>query len=174
MQFTLSFYGLWLLAFIGFPIGGLLAQVLVGPVNTVLKAVLAGLITGAVLGLAQWLVLQRVMSVNLLWVGDTAVGLAVGLGLAVAIFGSAMDGNELLLRALIVGFAIGLLQWFLLRQQFPASFAWVIVMTLSWAVGWFITRAVGVDLAPQWTVFGASGAIVFQLITMFALRFLIS
>jgi hypothetical protein len=174
MQFTPTFYGLWFLAFLGFPIGGLLAQILIGPVNSVPRALLAGLVTGAVVGLAQWLVLQRVLPIDPTWVAATAVGLGVGLAGAVLIFGTAMDGNALLLRGLIAGFAIGLLQWLLLRQHLPASFAWVIVLTIGWAVGWFVTRAAGVNLTPQWTVFGATGALTFQFITLLALRFFIA
>jgi hypothetical protein len=38
----------------------------------------------------------------------------------------------------------------------------------AWAVGWLITASVGVALAPGWPVYGASGALVSQLITAVA------
>jgi hypothetical protein len=36
-----------------------------------------------------------------------------------------------------------------------------------------ITRAIGVDLAQQWIVFGSSGAIVFQLLTGLTLSWML-
>jgi hypothetical protein len=40
-------------------------------------------------------------------------------------------------------------------------------------LGWFITRGAGIDLSYKWAVFGASGAITFQLLTGLALYFLL-
>ena len=43
----------WIVAVIGFPIGGLLGQAIAGPAATVPAAILSGLIAGAIIGLAQ-------------------------------------------------------------------------------------------------------------------------
>jgi hypothetical protein len=40
-------------------------------------------------------------------------------------------------------------------------------------VGWFVTRAAGIDLSFKWSVFGVSGALTFQLLTGLALYFLL-
>ena len=48
------FWLFWVLAFLSFPIAGLLAN-LVGPVTTPVRGLLAGAIAGAALGLIQWL-----------------------------------------------------------------------------------------------------------------------
>ena len=50
-EFTVSwrFWLLWVLAFLGFPIGGLLAS-LISSVTSPLRAVIAGAVAGAVLG----------------------------------------------------------------------------------------------------------------------------
>jgi hypothetical protein len=40
----------WVIAVIGFPIGGLLAQTIAGPAATVPTAILSGLIAGAIVG----------------------------------------------------------------------------------------------------------------------------
>lgn len=173
MQLSFSFYALWMLAFLGFPIGGSLAR-LIGPVNSVPSALLGGLITGAVVGLAQWLVLRQVMvELSPLWIVVTAVGMGVGLAISTALFGIENAGNALLFRAAITGLAIGIAQWLILQSQVANSFWWILVITVSWTIAWFTTRAIGVDLTLLWTVFGSSGAILFQILTAIALRLLI-
>ena len=43
----------WLPTFLGFPLGGVAAELITGPVDTLLAALAGGLITGAVLGAVQ-------------------------------------------------------------------------------------------------------------------------
>ena len=174
-QFTVSwrFWLLWALAFLAFPIGGLLANVLVGPVTTTIRAILAGAITGAVLGLIQWLVLRGQTAIPSGWILVTGIGMAVGLGLSVGLFGSEMGGSTLLWRAVITGLCIGVAQWIILRPILPQSAIWIAVIVVGWVVGWFVTRSAGVDLSQKWPVFGATGALAFQLITGLALYLLI-
>ena len=50
---------------------------------------------------------------------------------------------------------------------------WALVVALGWAIGWMITRAAGIDLALQWSVFGSSGALMFQLLTGLTLAWLL-
>jgi len=174
-QITTSwrFWLFWMLAFIAFPIGGLFATVMVGPVTTAIRAILAGAITGIVLGLIQWFVLKGSISLSMIgWILATGAGMAVGLGLSVGLLGSEMSDNNLLWRAAITGMCIGIAQWFLFRNIFPQSVIWIAVIALGWAAGWFVTRSAGVDLSPKWSVFGATGALTFQLITGLALYFL--
>ena len=174
-QFSVSwrFWLFWMLAFAAFPIGGLLSNVLVGPVTTPIRAILAGAITGAVLGLIQWFVLKGGTAIPIGWILATAAGMAVGLGLSVAAFGSEASGNALLWRAVVTGLCVGVAQWIILRPILPQSATWILVIALGWAVGWFVTRSAGVDLSLNWSVFGATGALAFQLITGLALYFLI-
>ena len=51
------FWLFWVVAFLSFPIAGLLAN-LIGGVTTPVRAILTGAIAGATLGLIQWLVLK--------------------------------------------------------------------------------------------------------------------
>jgi hypothetical protein len=169
------FWLFWMLAFIAFPLGGLLANVLVGPITTKVQAALAGAITGVVLGLIQWLVLKGPMQqVSIVgWSLATSAGMAIGLGLSVGLLGSETDGNNLFWRAAITGLSVGIAQWILLRNNLHQSVIWIAVITLGWVVGWFITRSAGIDLTLKWSVFGASGAVTFQFLTGLALYFLI-
>ena len=169
--FTLSwrFWLFWALAFLGFPIGGWLANVIVGPVTTTVMAGIAGAIAGAVLGVIQWFVLKGQIPVPFWWVIATSAGMAVGLAISVAFLGSETSGNVLLWRAAITGVSTGVAQWTLLRQKSPQTWIWIIVVTLGWVAGWFITRGAGIDLDLKWPVFGATGALAFQVLTGIAI-----
>ncbi|HEX5836868.1 MAG TPA: hypothetical protein VFY26_03490 [Anaerolineales bacterium] len=163
---------LWILAFLSFPIAGLLAN-LMGAVTTPGIALLAGLIAGGTLGGVQWLVLRSQLALSRWWILATAVGMAAGLALGTAFLGSETAGGPLLWRAAITGLCIGVAQWLLLRQVLPQSIVWIGVITLGWTLGWFITRGAGIDLSYKWAVFGASGALTFQALTGLALTFLL-
>lgn len=169
------FWLFWVLAFLSFPVAGLFAN-LVGAVTTPVRAILAGAIAGATLGLIQWLVLKtRLPSLPIWWAAAMSIGMAVGLAIGTVFVGSETAGNELLWRAAITGLCIGIAQWIVLQRvlPLPQSVIWIGVLSLGWALGWFVTRAIGVDLSPKWSVFGVSGALTFQLLTGVALYFLL-
>lgn len=165
----------WVLAFLSFPIAGVLALFVV-PVDTPVRALVAGAIGGAALGLIQWLILRsRLPSLSIWWVAATSLGMAVGLAIGTAFLGSETGGNELLWRGGITGLCIGIAQGIVFQRVLPLnqSVLWIGVVSLGWALGWFVTRAAGIDLSQKWYVFGASGALTFQLLTGLALFFLL-
>ena len=166
------FWLFWVIAFLGFPVAGLLAN-LVGSVNTPIRALLGGAIAGATLGLIQWLILRSRLPVPIWWIVATSAGMAVGLALSTVFLGSETAGNPLLWRGLITGACMGAAQWLILRPILPQSFIWIAVVGVSWAIGWLVTRSAGIDLSPKWSVFGVSGALAFQLITGLALYYLL-
>ena len=169
------FWLYWVLAFLGFPIAGLLAN-LVGSVTTPARAILAGAVAGAVLGLIQWFVLKsRLPQLPVWWVVATSAGFAIGLAISTMVLGSETAGSELLWRGVITGLCIGAAQFVVLQRvlPLPQSLVWVGVVGLLWALGWFITRSAGIDLSYKWAVFGASGAITFQLLSGLVLYFLL-
>jgi hypothetical protein len=96
-----------------------------------------------------------------------------GLALGVALLGADSAGVALPLRGLITGAGIGIAQFLLLRIVSVRAYVWALVVALGWAAGWVITRAVGVDLALDWSVFGSSGAVTFQLLTGLALAWML-
>jgi len=140
------------------------------------RAILAGAIAGATLGLIQWLILKsRLPLLSIWWVVATSVGMAVGLAISTMLLGSETAGNELLWRGAITGLCIGAAQCIAFQGvlPLPQSAIWIGVVGLGWALGWFVTRAAGIDLSPKWSVFGVSGALTFQLLTGLALYFLL-
>jgi hypothetical protein len=104
------FWLFWTLAFLSFPIAGLLASFVV-PVTTPVRTLIAGVIAGAALGLVQWFILKsRLPSLSVWWIVATSVGMAVGLAAGTALLGSETGGNELLWRGAITGLGIGVAQ----------------------------------------------------------------
>lgn len=160
----------WILAVIGFPIGGVLAQQLAGPAATIPTALLSGLVAGAAIGFAQASALRlRSLSVAL-WMGATAAALAVALGLVTGATGQVETSTEATVLGVVSGALIGVAQGALLmRAGVPRAWTWIPVTAVAWAVGWLITASVGVALAPGWPVYGLSGAVVSQIITGIAL-----
>jgi len=65
------FFLWWMLAFLGFPLGGLLAFVVVGSVEGVVSGALGGALAGAVIGAAQWLVLRACTNRRVAYVSRT-------------------------------------------------------------------------------------------------------
>jgi hypothetical protein len=167
------FWGAWMLAFLAIPGAGLAGIAVAGPLRTPLDGVLGGVAAGAVIGLAQWLVLRGRLSLSPWWIAATAAGMGAGLALGIALLGTAMEGVALPLRGLVTGAAIGSAQFLALREKTGRAAIWAPVVALGWALGWIIMRATGIDLAPQWYVFGAGGAVTFQVVTGLALAWLL-
>ena len=159
------FWVLWGVAFLGFPAAGLAAR-LVGAVTTPTRALVAGAISGATLGLVQWLVLRlRLPLLPFWWVIATGIGMSIGLAVGATLLGDETFGNELLGRAAITGVCIGVAQGLVLQSFVPQASLWVGAVAAGWPLGWFITRGIGVDLSFKWSVFGSVGAWAFQLLT---------
>src|SRR5215210_7372079 len=100
----------WIIAVIGFPIGGFLGHLVAGPAATVPAAALSGLIAGIIVGLAQALALglsPRVMSA---WVAVTGIGLAAGLSILTAATGQIESTAEAVALGAVSGLAIGAAQ----------------------------------------------------------------
>ena len=167
------FWPAWGAAFLGFPIGGSAAALLAGPIESVGTAVIAGALAGGVIGAAQWLVLRRRLPLSPLWVAAAAGGMATGMALAHLLLGDSTAQLPLLLRALVVGAAIGAGQAVLLRGIVPTPILWAVVVTLGWPLAWAVSAAIGIDLSRNWAVFGSSGALAFQLATGLTLAYLL-
>ncbi|MDX2161388.1 MAG: hypothetical protein SF162_08705 [bacterium] len=170
--------GWWMLAFLGFPIGGALATALIGRMDSPLDGAIGGLVAGLVIGAAQALALNRTQTAQGasvgLWVAATAVALAVGVGLSAALVGTETTLESILLRAAVTGAVLALAQAAVIQQMGGRALVWLILVAVLYIVAWFVTsRVIGASVDQGFIVFGASGALVYQLLTGLALRFVV-
>jgi len=157
---------------VGFPIGGYLADLVVDGVDSVGTALVGGLITGAVIGAAEWFALRRLVS--WLWIGATTIGMAAGLTAGAALVDYGIDRGDLVLMGAVTGVGVGALQALVLaRHRVSGAFWWAVANPPAWALGWFVTSyVISRNIDERFTNFGASGAIVFGLLTWFLLAVL--
>jgi hypothetical protein len=160
-------FGRWLLSFLGFPIGGYVAIVVVGPLDSTATALAGGALTGAVLGLAQAWAFGPTRPHVVTWVLATAVGLALGAAYGAAETDYATDVTSLVVLGAVTGLSVGITQGIvLLRRVGAAALLWPLVLTGSWALGWLISEAViGSSVDQHFYIFGSSGAIAVAVLT---------
>ena len=158
---------------IGFPIGGYIAGLAVDGVDSVGAAIVAGLVAGAIFGAAEWFALRRFVS--WLWIPATAAGTAVGLAAGAALVDYGIDRVDLALMGAVTGLGVGVMQALVLaRHQIPGALWWAVANPPGWALGWFVTSyVIARNIAERFPVFGASGAIVFGLLTWLLLAALL-
>jgi hypothetical protein len=156
----------WMASFVGFPLGGLAALLIVGPVEDTTSAVLGGLVAGLVLGAAQAFGLRHHALEALRWAVATAVGLSIGLAVGAGAVDHGTALSDLAIQGLVSGAAVGLTQAVVLgRAGARPAAVWPVYLGAVWALGWTVTTLVGVQVEDQFTVFGASGAITVTALT---------
>ena len=149
---------LWIVTFLAFPLAGWLGWKVAGRVNDFPSAVLAGVVTGVVLGFLQWALLRR-RGVSARWILGTGAGFAIGLAAGAALVSYRTDRPSLVLMGAVSGLAVGLLQATAVGATARQSIVWGGAAAVLWPVGWMLSGGV-IDVADQWPVFGASGALV--------------
>jgi hypothetical protein len=150
----------WLPTFFGFPLGGLVAEHVSGPVDGMAAALIGGAITGVILGAVQSWGMRTNGPPARRWIAATAVGLTVGLGVGAAVVDYSTSKGDLVVQGAVCGLAVGIAQALVLRPRIGRlAFAWVPTLSALWALGWAITTAAGIDVESQYTVFGSSGAL---------------
>jgi hypothetical protein len=164
---------LWPLSIlVGFPIGGYVADLVVDGVDSVGAAIAAGLITGAIIGAAEWFALRR--WVSWLWIPATTAGMALGLAVGAALVDYGIDRGDLAIMGAVTGLGVGVMQALVLaRHQVPGAVWWAIANPPGWALGWFVSSyVIARNIAERFPIFGASGALVFGLLTWLVLAML--
>jgi hypothetical protein len=161
-----------LAALLGFPIGGYIANLTVGAVDSVGAAIAGGLIAGAVVGAAQWLALRKF--VPWLWIAATSVGMSAGLAVGAATVDYSIDRADLMLMGAITGLGVGALQALLLaRQGFAGAAWWAVANPPTWAIAWLISSyVISANIDERFTNFGASGVLLYALVTGLLLAWL--
>ena len=146
MAIVRAFTG-WVLClqWVGATIMGLAAgTAVVGTLKNIFAVTLPGdwsaVMTGAWVGLTQWVVLRRHLSRAGLWVLASTAGWVLGLPVGGRVGSWA---NSQIMTAGLATASIGLMQWLFLRQQVLRAGWWV----LASAAGWVIGVAVGEGVA---------------------------
>ncbi|MFG2022541.1 hypothetical protein [Streptomyces sp. NPDC048825] len=125
-DWTSTARGMWLwpvAILVGFPIGGLVADLVVDGVDSVGAALAAGLIAGAIIGAAEWFALRQ--WVSWLWIPATSVGMAVGLAAGAALADYGIDRGDVVLIGAVTGVGVGALQALVLaRRRIPGALWW--------------------------------------------------
>ena len=150
---------------VSFPIGGYLADLVVDGVDSVGSALVGGLIAGLIIGAAEWFALRRWIS--WLWIGATSIGMAAGLTAGAAVVGYGISRADLLIMGAVTGLGVGALRALVLsRSRVAGAFWWAVANPPAWALGWLVTSyIISRNVEDQFTNFGASGALVFGLLT---------
>lgn len=160
--------GRWMVSFLGFPIGGFIAALLFGHLDSTPSALMGGVVAGAVIGAAQaWAFGHRGPN-PLAWTGATAVGLAAGLAVGAGAVDYATDLNSLLVQGGVSGAAVGLAQSLVVVRRFGArALVWPPMLAAMWTLGWQVTDAViGSNADQHFYVFGAGGALAVTTLTL--------
>ncbi len=174
MQTQSSWGFAWLAAFLAFPIGGGVATLLIGKLETPLQGALGGAIAGLVLGLFQMLALRLRIDVNGEWIIATIIALASGVAIGVALFGTATTLEAILLRAVPTALLLGIAQALMLNRYTTLAWLWIPPILVLYPLAWFITtQVIGRNVEQGFIVFGASGAILFQVLNGLVLWWLL-
>lgn len=141
----------------------------------VMVMVLAGVVEGAVLGFAQWLVLRRYIQkmARREWVLATALGAGVAwtigmlpstLGELITITPLVLVGGGILLGVVFVA-SIGCAQWLVLRRHIQRAGWWVLANAIAWPLG-VAVPFIGLAMVPEggpvvvWVVVGVVSGVL--------------
>ena len=152
---------IWTAGFLAFPIAGVAGRLAAGRVDSPTTALVAGLITGAVIGAGQCLASRgRLRLVP--WVLATALGMGLGLLLGASTVGFRTSLADVAIMGALTGVVLGLAQTVALPAQTRRRWCWAVAMPPMWALGWTVTTLAGIPVEEQVTIFGASGAVTFS------------
>jgi len=135
-------------------------------------ALVGGLIAGWIIGAAEWFALRR--WVSWLWIAATSIGMAVGLTAGAALVGYGISRGDLMLMGAVTGLGVGALQAIVLsRSRVSGALWWAAANPPAWALCWLVTSyVITKNIQDQFTNFGASGSVVFGLLTWLLLAML--
>jgi hypothetical protein len=153
------------LALVAFPLAGYAGWGISGHVDGVGPALIGGAVTGAGIGFVQWMFLRRDLNMSPVWILATGIALAAGLSIGAVVVGYETTPSQVAIMGAISGAAVGIVQGILLRNRFSLWHVWMVAMPVMYAIAWLVTESFGIDVANQFTVFGASGSVVFGLLS---------
>lgn len=137
--------GLWLAwtfaTALGMIVGYLPLALLVGSLDLGVALVIVPIISGTLLGLAQWLVLRPYITKSYDWILNQAVGWVVGftLGLFVVQLLSKTPLG-MLVGFMAFGLIVALFQYPILRREIPHLVSWIVANVIGWTLGAFLSQ----------------------------------
>jgi hypothetical protein len=138
-------FGLWLAwtlatAF-GMLLGYLPLALLVSSFDLGLARVLVPILTGLLLGLAQWLVLRPYITQSYDWILNHAAGWVVGFALGIFVV-QLLSRTPLgtLLGYIAFGIIVAVFQYPALRREIPHLAPWVVANVLGWTLGAYLSQ----------------------------------
>jgi hypothetical protein len=150
---------LWIVSALAFPPAGFIGHEVVGRVDGVGAALLSGVITGALIGLAQWALL-RGRGASPRWIVATAAGFGIGLAAGAALVSYETSLGALVAMGGVCGIGIGLAQVASFAPLHRHAISWTLATGALWAIGWAVTTGAGIKVEDQWPLFGITGALV--------------
>lgn len=132
----------WTLATtLGMLIGYLPLALLVGSLDLGIARVIVPIITGILLGLAQWLVLRPYVSNSYDWILNHAVGWVVGYTLGLFIV-QLLSRTQLgmLVGFIVFGAIVALFQYPVLRREIPHLTTWILANVIGWTLGAYLSQ----------------------------------
>jgi hypothetical protein len=100
--------------------------------------------------------------------------MAVGLAAGAALVDYGIGRGDLVLMGAVTGVGVGVLQALVLaRHRIPGALWWAVANPPAWALGWLVTSYVITrNVDERFPIFGASGALVFGVLTWLLLAML--
>ena len=166
------FFAEWMLIFVSFPIGGIMARGFVGPMDDTISAALGGAVAGVVIGIAQLMILRRHVGMTGGWLVSTTVGLALGNTVGTLLNGGGTRTGDLLLLGLVAGVVVGVAQFALLQEYLQRAILWPPAVALAWPLGWLVTANIGTNVRLGYAVFESVGGLAFAALTGVALIYM--
>ena len=141
-------FGLWLAwtlaTALGMLAGYLPLALVIGSIDLGLARVLVPIITGLLLGLAQWLVLRPYITASYDWILNHAAGWVAGytVGLFVVQLLAKTPLGQLL-GYMAFGAIVALFQYPALRREIPHLSSWLAANIVGWTLGAYLSQLAG-------------------------------
>jgi hypothetical protein len=138
-------FGLWLAwtlaTTLGMLIGYLPLAFVVGSLDLGIARVIVPIISGVLLGLAQWLVLRPYISKSFDWILNHAVGWVVGFTLGLFVVQQlSKTPVGMLLGFVIFGVIVAVFQYPVLRREIPHLGTWILANVIGWTLGAYLSQ----------------------------------
>ena len=138
-------FGLWLAwtlaTGLGMLIGYLPLALLVGSLDLGVARVIVPIVSGIVLGLAQWLALRPYVTQSHDWILNHAAGWVVAFALGVFVVQLlAKTPLGLLVGYICFGVIVAVFQYPALRREIPHLTTWILVNVVGWTLGAYLSQ----------------------------------